>query len=123
MYGKEVIAVDGSKFRASNSKRNNFNQKKIQRHLKYINEKINSYFNQLDSNDQDEADIHVPSIEDERYLLAAVRYIHNNPVEAGMVATPADYLWSSYNSYVSPRADLEIVNSKVVLSCLKKESS
>ena len=62
--GKEVIAVDGSKFRASNSKRNNFNQKKIQRHLKYIDEKINSYLNELDSNDQDEADIHVPSAEE-----------------------------------------------------------
>lgn len=64
LYGKEVIAVDGSKFRASNSKRNNFNQKKIQRHLKYIEEKINSYFNKLDSNDQDEADIHVPNAEE-----------------------------------------------------------
>ena len=64
LYGKEVIAVDGSKFRASNSKRNNFNQKKIQRHLKYIDEKINSYLNELHSNDQDEADIHVPSAEE-----------------------------------------------------------
>lgn len=64
LYGKEVIAVDGSKFRASNSKRNNFNQKKIQRHLKYIDEKINSYLNELDNNDQDEADIHVPSAEE-----------------------------------------------------------
>lgn len=56
--------MDGSKFRASNSKRNNFSQKKIQRHLKYIDEKINNYLNELDSNDQDEADIHVPSAEE-----------------------------------------------------------
>ena len=28
LYSKEVIAVDGSKFRASNSKRNNFNKRK-----------------------------------------------------------------------------------------------
>ncbi len=64
LYGKEVIAIDGSKFRASNSKRNNYNQKKLQRHLKYIDEKINGYFNELDSNDQDEADIHIPSAEE-----------------------------------------------------------
>lgn len=64
LYGKEVIAVDGSKFRASNSKRNNFNQKKIQRHLKYIDEKINGYLNELDSNDHKEADIHVPNAEE-----------------------------------------------------------
>jgi hypothetical protein len=35
LYGKQVIAVDGSKFRASNSKRNNFTEKKIKRQLKY----------------------------------------------------------------------------------------
>lgn len=64
LYGKEIIAIDGSKFRASNSKRNNYNQKKIQRHLKYIDEKITTYLNQLDNNDQDEADIHVPSAEE-----------------------------------------------------------
>lgn len=64
LYGKEVIAVDGSKFRASNSKRNNFNQKKIQRHIKYLDDKIDSYLNELDSNDQDEAHIHVPSEEE-----------------------------------------------------------
>ena len=40
LYGKQVIAVDGSKFRASNSKRNNFTEKKIKRQLKYLDEKI-----------------------------------------------------------------------------------
>lgn len=33
-------------------------------------------------------------IEDERYLLAVVRYIHNNPIKAGMIEKPADYEWS-----------------------------
>jgi transposase len=64
LYSQKVVAVDGSKFRASNSKRNNFSENKIQRHLKYIDEKINTYLQQLDSNDEDEADIHVPSEEE-----------------------------------------------------------
>ncbi|MDD4780848.1 MAG: transposase [Tissierellia bacterium] len=38
-------------------------------------------------------------IDDENYLLAAVRYIHNNPVKAGIVNEPGDYYWSSYNYY------------------------
>ena len=63
LYGKEVIAVDGSKFRASNSKRNNYNQKKIKRQLKYLDEKIETYLKELDNNDH-EADIHVPSAEE-----------------------------------------------------------
>jgi len=61
LYGKQVIAVDGSKFRASNSKRNNFTEKKIKRQLKYLDEKIDIYLNELDNNDADEIDIHLPS--------------------------------------------------------------
>ena len=40
-------------------------------------------------------------IENERYLLAVIRYIHNNPVKAGIVKKPEQYKWSSYNSYLS----------------------
>jgi len=39
-------------------------------------------------------------IEDDRYLLAVVRYIHNNPVKACIVKNPADYRWSSYSNYM-----------------------
>lgn len=64
LYGRKVIAVDGSKFRASNSKRNNFSHKKIQKHIKYIDKKINDYLDELDRNDLEEADIHVPTEEE-----------------------------------------------------------
>lgn len=35
-------------------------------------------------------------IDSDRYLLICHRYIELNPVRAGMVASPADYRWSSY---------------------------
>lgn len=35
-------------------------------------------------------------IETETYLLACTRYVDLNPVRAGMVAHPKDYVWSSY---------------------------
>jgi transposase len=54
LYGKEMVAVDGTKFRADNSKKNNFNIKKIDRHKKYIDEKIEEYMNCLDENDKNE---------------------------------------------------------------------
>ena len=54
LYGKKEVAIDGSKFRASNSKRNNFNEKKLDRHIKYLNEKIDSYLEELDTNDKNE---------------------------------------------------------------------
>jgi len=42
-------------------------------------------------------------IEDDSYLLTAVRYIHNNPFKAGIVQRPEDYNWSSIHSYYGER--------------------
>ena len=36
-------------------------------------------------------------IEDEKYLLTTIRYIHENPVKAGMVEKIDEYEYSSYN--------------------------
>lgn len=38
-------------------------------------------------------------VEDDEYLLTVIRYIHNNPVKAGIVTQPEDYRWSSINAY------------------------
>ncbi len=38
-------------------------------------------------------------IEDDKYLLTVVRYIHNNPVKAGMVREREAYQWSSIHAY------------------------
>jgi len=54
LFGKELLAIDGSKFRASNSKRNNYSQKKLVRHINYLNEKIAGYLAELDEADQAE---------------------------------------------------------------------
>jgi transposase len=47
----EMVAIDSFKIRAQNSLKNNFNQKKIDRHIAYIDDKINQYTQQLDSED------------------------------------------------------------------------
>ena len=39
-------------------------------------------------------------VEDDRYLLTVTRYIHQNPVKAGLTADLAGYQWSSYNDYL-----------------------
>lgn len=55
-------------------------------------------------------------ISGERYLLAAVRYIHNNPVKAKIVKEPVDYHWSSYNAYVSRnKSDRDLIDSDLIL--------
>jgi putative transposase len=37
-------------------------------------------------------------VQSNRYLLACYRYIELNPVRAGLVQDPADYVWSSYRA-------------------------
>ncbi|MGE5423140.1 MAG: REP-associated tyrosine transposase [Ignavibacteriales bacterium] len=56
-------------------------------------------------------------IEDDQYLLTAVRYIHNNPVKARMVEKPSDYRWSSYSEYLQPRGRAWL-DTKYVLSII-----
>jgi REP element-mobilizing transposase RayT len=43
---------------------------------------------------------HAEIVDTERYLLAAIRYMHFNPVRGGLVARPADYAWSSHRCYL-----------------------
>ena len=43
LIGGILIAGDGTKLRAQNSKKNNYNQKKIDRHLAYIDRKLEEY--------------------------------------------------------------------------------
>jgi len=43
-------------------------------------------------------------IEEERYLLGLVRYIHRNPLKAGIAETMDGYMWSSHHAYVSNSA-------------------
>jgi len=54
LFEGATIAVDGSKFKAQNSKKNNYNAKKIKRHLDYIDSKTAEYFQQLNQIDQQE---------------------------------------------------------------------
>ncbi len=43
LIGGKLIAGDSTKLRAQNSKKNNFNEKKIERHIEYIDNKLNQY--------------------------------------------------------------------------------
>jgi putative transposase len=42
---------------------------------------------------------------DESHLYAAVRYVENNPVRAGLVKQPHEYMWSSTRAHVLKKKD------------------
>jgi len=57
LIGGTLIAGDSTKLRAQNSKKNNFNQKKIDRHLEYIENKLAEYEKTLAESDGDNQEI------------------------------------------------------------------
>ncbi len=62
-------------------------------------------------------------IEDEQYFIAALRYIHQNPVKAGICRRMADYKWSSYGDYADGHGVLEglIQTEDILESYSRKE--
>ncbi len=54
LIGGKLVAGDSTKLRAQNSKKNNFNEAKIERHIAYIDARLEEYSNILASEDKDE---------------------------------------------------------------------
>jgi transposase len=53
LIGGQLLAGDSTKLRAQNSKKNNYNQSKIDRHVAYIDNKLQEYTSALAENDGD----------------------------------------------------------------------
>lgn len=51
LIGKEIVAVDGTKIRANNSRKNNVTIKKLNKMIEHHNENIHEYLKQLAEND------------------------------------------------------------------------
>lgn len=62
----ETIAIDGTKSRAHNSKKANFHQKKIERHLAYIEEKSQEKLTDLDQIDSQESAVKISKFKKNR---------------------------------------------------------
>lgn len=56
LFGKELVAIDGSKFRANNSKDRNYDRKKLGKIMSRIDQRIDEYMGALDAADKREAD-------------------------------------------------------------------
>ena len=53
-------------------------------------------------------------IKDDAHLLCAVRYIHQNPVKAGLVKDIEEYAWSSHSAYI--KNTNSFVETRLVIS-------
>ncbi|MFQ5668876.1 MAG: IS1182 family transposase [Candidatus Binatia bacterium] len=61
LFAGELVAIDGSKFRAANSKARNYTRKDVKRLLGAIDRKIGRYLGELDTQDATEAAVTSPS--------------------------------------------------------------
>ena len=50
------------------------------------------------------------------YLLALIRYIHRNPIEAGIAKQLSKYPWSSHQGYLSDEKEWDWLNKNYILS-------
>ena len=73
LFDRELIAIDGSKFKASNSNRRNFTKNKLTRLIKKIDEEIDSYLDDLDEGDEREKDVKQPSVEELKKKIEQLR--------------------------------------------------
>lgn len=73
-----VIAIDGTKARAHNSKKNNYNLKKIERHIAYIEEKTNQYLKELDQADKNEHQEKIKNINEKLLRLKTQKIKYEN---------------------------------------------
>lgn len=64
LYGGELVAIDGSKFRAVNSRDRNFTRSKLQRLNKRADKKIEQYLKELDEADEQEQNSAKPTAEE-----------------------------------------------------------
>ncbi len=62
-------------------------------------------------------------VEADSYLLPLVRYIHRNPLRAGLTKTLAGYVWSSHRGYLSNAENVRWLYKEFILSLFfeKKE--
>jgi REP element-mobilizing transposase RayT len=60
-------------------------------------------------------------VEEEEYLFQLIRYVHNNPVRAGVVSNPEDSVWSSHREYLGLEAPPEWLKAGYVLSMFSED--
>jgi transposase len=73
LFGGELVAVDGSKFKASNARDRNFSQAKLEDRLKETEEKIDRYLRELDENDKKESGFRKKTAKELQEIIAHLK--------------------------------------------------
>src|SRR4030043_1643682 len=83
LIGGKLIAGDSTKLRAQNSKKNNFNQAKIERHIAYIDNKLEEYTRALSESDGDNQQFIQQEIKKQQERKAGYKKLEKKLKESG----------------------------------------
>ena len=111
LYGKELIAIDGSKFKAVNSKERNFNDKKLQERIKRIEEKIEKYMNELDKNDTAENTVDKEFSAEE--ILEILKGLQARKTEYEKISNELERTEETQKSLTDPDSRIMMANGKM----------
>lgn len=94
----------------------------LNRIMHYINGSYTTYFNRKQGRNGHlfHGRYKAILVDVDRYLLELSRYLHLNPVKAGLVQRPEEYPYSSYRSYIT-REKEEIVHRDRIWSMISED--
>ena len=105
----EVVAMDGTKVRTNNSKKNNYSPKKIARHLVYIEEKTSEYLAALEQNDLNEK-----SVEKVKNIQEKIAKLNTNKIKYEQLTKAIETSGEPQISTTDPDARALLVQGQVV---------
>ena len=108
LIGSTHIAIDGTKLRAHNSKKSNYNPKKIERHLAYIEEKTNEYLAQLETNDAEESNVVISAVQQK------LERLKQNKINYSLLKEKLEASGETQISITDPDARALLVQGQVV---------
>ena len=101
----QTIAIDSFKIRAQNSLKNNFNEKKIDRHIDYIDTKIKEYEQQLDQED---------ALEKKMEIQKKIAYQNKKKDNYNEIRTQLDASGQSQISLTDPDARSVVLHRNII---------
>jgi transposase len=72
LFGGELVALDGSKFKSVNSRERNFTKRKLKSRVQRIDDQIERYLQELDKADEQEPDSYKPTAEEIKEKIEAL---------------------------------------------------
>ena len=96
----------------------------LQRIMRHINGLYTQYFNRAERRDGPlfRGRYKAILVDADTYWLELSRYIHRNPLQAGVVADLADYRWSSYRAYVGLDSPPSWLTTGFILNALGRRN-